>query len=398
MNSGRLINLRKELHRHPELSGEESATSNKIILELTKYEPDQFIEGLGGNGILACFMPQNGAPDKRILLRAELDAIAVDEESNLDYRSESKGVMHGCGHDGHMAILIGVAETLSRNRPENTAVYLLFQPAEETGKGAEAVMKDRRFNQLCFDYGFALHNLPGFKEGEVILADGLFSLASAGFEITFKGKSSHAAYPEEGLNPVRYVMHFIEGLLDRFELIQKNDHHAKAVVTYIKLGKKAFGVNPGIANVGFTIRASEDDSIQEMAVWVKNKIESEMDSFEGEISFNLVEPFAATINSLNGTRIVEKSAVDAGIKIKKISEPFPWSEDFGGFREKFPVTLFGLGAGIHHPPLHSECYDFNDRLIEKGVQIYLSIIAMVDQGSLLRENSVHQECMKSKND
>ena len=379
MNSSTLVNLRRKLHQHPELSGKESTTSKLIIDELEKYEPDQIMDGLGGHGVLAIFKPEKGDPDKHILLRAELDAIAVEEESKLDYRSESEGVMHGCGHDGHMAILMGVAETLKHKRLQNTAVYLLFQPAEEIGEGAEAVMKDKRFENLNIDHGFAMHNLPGFVEGTVILADDLFALASTGLAVTFKGRSSHAAYPEEGLNPVKHLIRMIDDLLERFESIRKRDTNAKAVVTYIRLGEKAFGVNPGVAKIGFTVRASDDRSIQEIVEWTRNKIESGMNSFDGKITFEVVEPFAATINSKEGNRVVERAVDQAGMKIEKLNKPFPWSEDFGSFRQKFPVTLFGLGAGIDHPPLHSERYDFNDHLIGKGVQIYSSILSVIDQ-------------------
>lgn len=379
INSDTLIQLRQKLHQHPELSGTERATSETILHELSKHEPDQIMENVGGHGIVAVYHPKKGDPARTVLFRAELDAIAVNEESGRDYHSVKEGVMHGCGHDGHMAILTGVAQNLNRKRPENTAVYLLYQPAEETGQGAGAVLGDPRFDQLKIDHGFALHNLPGFEEGKVILADGLFALASTGIAITFKGRSSHAAYPEEGLNPVMHVTRLIDHFLDRFKPIQKRDPHAKAVVAYIRLGEIAFGVNPGVAKVGFTIRASDDRSIEEMTEWVGEHMDGGSIPFEGEISFEAVEPFAATINTKAGNRIVQKSAEAAGMATEKLRKPFPWSEDFGSFRRKFPVTLFGLGAGCDHPPLHSERYDFNDRLIQKGVQIYGSILSEMDQ-------------------
>ena len=158
-----------------------------------------------------------------------------------------------------------------------------------------------------------------------------------------------------------------------------NDNNAKAVVTYIRLGEKAYGVNPGIAKIGFTVRASDDRTIQEIVEWTRDKIERGMNTFDGEIAFEVVEPFAATINSKEGYRIVERAVDQSGMEMEKLNKPFPWSEDFGAFRDKFPVTLFGMGAGKDHPPLHSERYDFNDRLIEKGVQIYSSILRVFDE-------------------
>lgn len=374
----RLINLRHTLHHQPEYSGNEKETSQLIVEELKKLQPDFIIENLGGFGILARFLPE-GKIKQKILLRAELDAIAVNEETNLDYSSKSEGVMHGCGHDGHMTILIGVAEALQKNRPLNTEVSLLFQPAEETGEGAVEILKDERFQELTFDHGYALHNLPGFEEGTVIMRDGVFACASVGVESSLKGKSSHAAYPEKGVNPSKNLTELMTNLLDRFETIGRKDETTKAVMTYIRMGERAFGISPGTAKFGFTIRSSDDNLIQQEIKWFRDKIDVVRESFDGKIEMNLVEPFVSTINSVEGNRILSKAAGLNGMKTEKLKTPFPWSEDFGSFREKFPITLFGLGAGLNHAPLHSEMYDFNDQLIMEGVELFTSIISLIDK-------------------
>ncbi|MEX2463442.1 MAG: amidohydrolase, partial [Balneolaceae bacterium] len=346
-----LFNLRKHLHQHPELSGQENRTAEFITKELKKRNPDEILEGLGGTGVVAIFRPSHKENEKdneikkRILFRAELDAIAVSEETQSDYGSQSDGVMHGCGHDGHMAILIGLAQKLSEKRPDQTEVILLFQPAEETGEGAISLLNDERFQKLKIDCGFALHNLPGFKEGTVILRDGTFACASVGVEITFIGKSSHAAYPEQGTNPARSLISLTTEILDRFEKLNQKDPSTIVAVTFAKMGEEAFGISPGRAKMGFTIRSASDQIIRDELKRIEGLAESESQRFGGEIRIKSVEPFAATVNDKSGNQLVERAAKKLDLKMEWPDEPFPWSEDFGRFREKFPITLFGLGAG-----------------------------------------------------
>lgn len=380
--TNKLINLRHNLHQKPELSGSERLTSRVIVDKLKKFEPDSIIENLGGYGVLARFNPRNKDVRHRIMIRAELDAIAVNEETEVDYRSETADVMHGCGHDGHMAILIGVAEILNQNRPGFTEINLLFQPAEETGEGAGKVLADNRFKALKIDHGYALHNLPGFDEGVIVIKDGVFACASVGVEITFRGRSSHAAYPEQGINPAASLTNFLSEIHGRFDKIRDIEKSTKAVTTYIHLGERAFGISPGIAKAGFTIRSADDDVITEEVEWFRKKINDLRGSFPGDIEIKVVEPFTSTVNNKSGNHILQRAATRLDMDFHYLNEPFPWSEDFGSFKNKFPITLFGLGAGLDHPPLHSEKYDFNDRLIEKGIELYTAMIELVDDAKV----------------
>ncbi len=192
-----LIDFRKTLHQFPELSGDETSTAERITEELKRCKPGNIITQLGGTGVLAVFPAEKSRAEKTLLFRAELDAIAVTEESGVPHQSLNKGVMHGCGHDGHMAILLGLARYLSENPPQNLNVFLLFQPAEETGKGAARVMNDSRFSGLEIDQAFALHNLPGCEKNKIFIKKGTFACASAGVEIKIKGRFSHAATDDE---------------------------------------------------------------------------------------------------------------------------------------------------------------------------------------------------------
>ncbi len=369
-----LVNLRKELHQHPELSGREEQTAKRIAEELSRYEPDEIFEEIGGTGVIAKFSSNNGSATKAILFRAELDAIAVQEESGTEYQSEDEGVMHGCGHDGHMAILIGLAHVLQNKMTPDLDVYLLFQPAEETGEGAARVMADERFQRIELDHAYALHNLPGFDEKSVLIKSDVFAAASVGMKVHFKGKSSHAAYPEQGVNPSKHIAEFIRLADVKLDHFRSKNSLNKAVNTYIRMGEPAFGISPGSAELGFTLRSPSDEELAN-AVNAIREIGGEIDNdFQGDLKMQKVEPFAATINSEKGIEMVKKAAMESGLEITELKQPFPWSEDFGEFRKKCPITLFGLGAGRDSAALHSETYDFNDQLIETGVQLFRAIL------------------------
>ena len=375
-----LIILRKELHRNPELSGNEKATAARITEELETCNPDKIMEGVGGCGVIARFSSGSDSAEKSILFRAELDAIAVDEETGLDHQSKKSGVMHGCGHDGHMAILIGLAHHLKQKRYENLDIYLLFQPSEETGEGAGRVLADDRFQKLKIDHAFALHNLPGFQEKRVQIKEGVFAAASVGVEVKFKGRSSHAAYPEKGSNPSACIAEFISLVNQKLEGFRDKNPLNKAVNTYIRLGEPAFGINPGIGELGFTLRSPSDDELDDAVQLVHETGQQMGDKFEGTVHVKTVEPFAATINSKEGVQLVKRAAHQEEVDIAELNEPFPWSEDFGEFRKKCPITIFGLGAGEDSASLHSEKYDFNDALIPVGVRLFKKIAELYPSG------------------
>lgn len=359
---------------HPELSGKEFKTAELIKNELEKIEPDSIIEKFGGTGILAFFNASAPGTHKTLLFRAELDAIAVAEENEFAHKSQKSGVMHGCGHDGHMTILIGLASWLKHNRPDNLNICLLFQPAEENGMGAESVLNDERFTSLSFDHAFALHNLPGFTENEIFIRSGVFACASTGVEVCFQGRSSHAAYPEQGINPVNAVNAYIGSAEKLLEKFRDADELNKAVCTFIKMGELAFGISPGNAEIGYTVRAASDEGLKKGIDYLKEAVEHSRVLFEGNASFKQIEPFNATINDNFGSEIVRKAAKKRNIPVQILNQPFPWSEDFGEFRNCCPITIFGIGAGTNKPPLHSEMFDFNDALIETGIKIFSSVI------------------------
>lgn len=369
-----LVRLRKEIHQNPETSGEEEKTAERIKKELQACRADEIYTGIGGHGVLAIFRCSSEKPEKRLLFRAELDAVSIQEETDLPYQSSNKDAMHGCGHDGHMTILIGLANELYKNRPEEIDVYLLFQPSEETGEGAARVLKDERFKKLEIDHGFALHNLPGFAENNIILRSGPFAAGSVGLDISVEGTFSHAAYPERGLNPAVTVANLIQKIDGVMQTFRDENESNKVVCTYIKMGERAFGISPGKAQVGFTIRSASDEKLDVGIKLMYEIIKEVSQSFKGDVSVEKVEPFRATINSEKGYEVVKTVSKNKGLNLQELEAPFPWSEDFGEFGQKFPITIFGLGAGEDTPPLHSEKYDFNDALIPAGIAMFRGIV------------------------
>jgi amidohydrolase len=365
------IELRKELHRNPELSGHEYMTAQRIESFIRKFEPVEVIKNLGGAGIAFVFAGKSNG--KTILIRCDLDALPIEESNEFEYRSSVRGVSHKCGHDGHMAIVSGLAKMVSEKGLEKGRVILLFQPAEETGEGAEKVLSDEKFKKLTPDYAFALHNLPGFPTGNIILRNQHFASASKGMIVTLKGKTSHAAEPENGRSPAVAMAKII---LELTELPNQQNFSDFTLITVIHaaLGEIAFGTTPGYAEVRATLRSYRNDDMEtltEKAIrLVKNNAQAE--DLEWEIDWT--EEFPATVNDEDCFQIIKKATETIESKLKLIEKPFKWSEDFGHFTAKFNGALFGLGAGENHSQLHNPDYDFPDEIIETGIRIFYEII------------------------
>jgi amidohydrolase len=363
-----VIKLRKTLHAHPELSGHEEQTSRRIRDFLTGNEPDSIIEGLGGHGLAAVY--DSGQAGPSVLLRADLDALPIDEVNGFAHRSRHQGVSHKCGHDGHMAILAGMSSLLKKNRPSAGRVILLFQPEEETGQGAAKVIADPKFNKIKPDYAFALHNLPGYEKNVIIFKEGSFASASTGMIIQMHGKSSHAAHPEQGNSPVNMMAETISGLMGIPK--EKNNFRDFVLLTIIhaRLGEVAFGTNPGKAVVMATLRTYQDEDMLLMKKKAENLVRTLEKDFDIQCHISYTEEFPATTNHSEVTKLVEEAFRRAGAKHEIIEEPFRWSEDFGHFTSAHPGALFGIGSGIDHPSLHNNDYDFPDEIIETGINMF----------------------------
>jgi amidohydrolase len=364
-----LIALRHRLHSQPELSGAESHTAELLTDYLARFEPDALISGLGGHGLAAVF---DGAADgPTLLLRADLDALPIQESNPLAYRSRSDGVAHKCGHDGHMAMLAGVAASLASTRPKRGRVVLLFQPAEETGVGARAVIADDAFAALQPDLCFALHNVPGAPLGQVQARAGVMTCASRGACIKLVGKSSHAAHPEAGHSPGPAVARLIEGLP---RLALKVDGFALVSLVHARLGEPGYGTMPGDAEVLATLRSDSDADMDRLIRLLGVLVRASADQAGVGYELSWCDVFRAGENDAGAVALLQRAAADCGADWQVLASPMRWSEDFAEFTARWPGALFGLGSGEQCPQLHTPDYDFPDALIPRGAGLFCRLI------------------------
>ena len=372
LNMDQLITLRQELHQYPEVSNSEEETAQRISGFLRSTFPDELVQNIGGHGIAAVYNGKTSGAS--VMLRCELDALPIREINEMEYRSKNDGVGHKCGHDGHMAILCGVASLLAEKRPETGRVILLFQPAEETGEGAVRVLADEKFSSMEPDFIYALHNLPGFKKDRIVIKDGIFASASRGMIINLKGAPSHASHPEDGKNPALAASQIIQHL---FEIPQMHTRlHRASLITpvAIRVGSPAFGTSAGDGQVMATLRTYEEDDMKRMAERAEKvaRKTAELHELEAEIAWT--EGFEAVNNDRECTDIISRIAEEQHLDTHKVKHPFPWSEDFGLFTGHYKGALFGLGAGMDQPQLHNNDYDFPDRIIGTGIRMFWNII------------------------
>jgi len=366
-----LVEFRHELHRYPEISGQERETAQRVAAFLQPMQPDELITGLGGHGIAAVF--QGAEPGPTVLFRCELDALPIEELSDLPYKSTISGRGHLCGHDGHMATLAGLALGLARQRPASGRGILLFQPAEETGAGAAAVIADPKFASLRPDVSFALHNAPGQPLGTVGLVEGPVNCASRGIRIALGGKTAHASLPQSGLSPMPAIAQLMPALSRLGGGDITDTDFAMVTVTHCRMGEPTFGVAPGYAEVWATLRTLTDARM----TWLCAEAE--------KLAHTTAEPFGLTVGIAyddiflqceNAPEAVAhlRDALDAeGIPHGRGNLPMRGSEDFGRFGAHAPAAMFFLGSGENHPRLHNPDYDFPDALIGIGARVFMRV-------------------------
>lgn len=370
-----LISLRRELHKNPEVSGFEKETAVRIQNYLGQYPPTKLLTNIGENGILAIY--EGKQKGKTILLRCELDALPIQEINSFEHKSKVKNVSHKCGHDGHMAILCGVAKHIFENPLEKGNVVLLFQPSEENGKGAQAVFDDEKFKFIQPDFVYALHNLPGYDKNQIVLKEGTFTCAVNSIIIKLHGKTSHAGEPENGDNPALAISEIISAFLEKKQPNILDKNYCVLTPIYIEMGEKAYGVSAGYGEVHFTFRSNQnklmqqiENELEEIAITIARK-----HNLIPEISWT--ESFKANENDKVAVDFIRTAARKAELSVLEKEVPFSFGEDFGLFTQHYKGAMFGLGSGKKVPALHNPDYDFPDEIIKSGVSIFTSLIKEV---------------------
>ena len=372
-----IVALRHHLHQHPELSGSEYETSQMLQTFLQRYQPDEIVTGLGGAGFAAIFHGKESHSGPTVLFRAELDALPILEQNELPYTSIHKGISHKCGHDGHMATLVGLASMLHQRPLARGRVVLLFQPAEETGAGAWAVCHTPAFQEIVPDYVFALHNMPGLPMGQVLVRSDIFAAASVGLQVKLHGKESHAAEPENGLNPGEGMSELINALNALVRDKKNFQDLTLLTVVHARLGEVSFGTNPGFATVMATLRAFKQEDLDQLKLLAIAAVQSVSAKHGLQSAFDWVEEFPATQNSTEAVDLVKKAAEHLSMDLKQAAQPVRWSEDFGHFTNRYSGALFGLGSGPDQPQLHHADYNFPDELIPAGASLFYRIAESV---------------------
>lgn len=365
-----IIALRHELHRYPELSNKEFNTSERITAFINTFSPDEIIP-LCATG--KAFVFKGAEEGKTIMFRAELDALPITENPGPAYRSANTNISHACGHDGHMAILAGLAQKIAADRPLKGKVILLFQPAEEVEQGARDVVEDAAFKHIEPDYIFGLHNIPGVQSQKILLRSGTFAAASKGMTLTLTGKTSHAAEPENGISPANAISQIITRLQGLSQEKQRFTSLTLLTIIHIRMGEISFGTTPGYAEIMITLRAFENPDMEVLCREAEQIIKSvaAAERLTHDISYS--EVFPALVNDEALVQMAAQAADENNFAAEYMQAPFKWSEDFSYYTQKYKGCFFGLGAGLTHPQLHHPDFDFPDDILETGINMFYTL-------------------------
>lgn len=369
------VRLRHKLHKFPELSGMEYNTSKIIKEHLAEFSMGEIVE-FGETGF--AFVIKGRKEGKRLMFRTELDALPINEINESDHCSVHPGVAHLCGHDGHIVILLGLIDKIMVDPPAAGEVVFLFQPAEETGEGAEELLMHPDFKNIKPHWIYALHNIPGYKKGVVVSGAGCFSSASRGMTIKLKGMTSHAAEPEKGISPVKAIAHIIELVNKTLNNQEMFRNPVLLTVVHVLAGEIAFGTSPGYAELRMTLRSSDNSDMENLVLVMERSIENIAVNERLAVEFSYSENFPSIDNSETCVQKIEEAAEVNGLKYVRLEKPFSWSEDFGHFTGITAGGFFGIGAGENCSALHNPDYDFPDDIIDTGVEMFYGIYKLTE--------------------
>lgn len=383
-NLEKIIELRHELHAHPELSMNENWTKRRLMKFLAENTTLAIVDC--GKWFYAARYIE-GTP--AIAFRAEMDALPILEEDfsdlknnfknfKLEYKSQNKNISHKCGHDGHCAVLCGLALELEKIKAKRS-FYLIFQHAEETGQGGKECSEFLTERNIAEIYAF--HNLSGWPEKSVITRHGLCQFASEGLVIKMTGEKSHASEPEKGKNPtfaIAELIIYIKNLLNRIIRMNKykNKNFSDIVLctpVNVNIGAKDFGISAGDGEISLTLRAGSIFNMKNFEGKICRKAKDLANIYGLKTDFAISDQFPETVSDAWCVEQVNNAASRAGLKILKMREPWRASEDFGWYMMRCPGAIFYIGNGENYPPLHTSCYDFNDNIIECAVSVFLEL-------------------------
>lgn len=369
----RLVALRHELHAHPELAFEEHRTADLVVRVLEKAGIEVH-RGLAGTGVVGVL--RAGRSPRAIGLRADMDALPIEEENTFPHRSRHPGRMHACGHDGHTAMLLAAAEYLAATREFDGTVYFIFQPAEEGEGGARAMIEDGLFTRFPMDAVFGLHNWPGLPVGQIAVHRGPVMASTDQFDIILRGHGAHAAMPHQGRDPVlagAALVQALQGLISR-ECAPLDA--AVLSVTRFHAGE-AYNVIPPQAVLGGTVRtlrpevqAQLEAAIERMATGI-----AQAHGMQAQVDYR--QGYPATVNSLREAEFCRQVAAEVvgEAQVRTDLPPSMGAEDFAYMLRERPgcYVWLGNGPGEGGCTLHNPRYDFNDAALPIGAAYWVRL-------------------------
>ena len=366
-----LTEFRRDIHANPELGLQEHRTAERVASKLTEWGFEVH-RGVGKTGVVGVLRNGDGPA---IGLRADMDALAMDEQTNLPYSSRNPGRMHACGHDGHTTMLLGAAKYLSETKNFQGTVNLIFQPGEEGAGGALAMLEDKLFDRFPCDTIFGMHNRPGMPVGQFAITPGLAMAGAATFDIAITGKGGHSARPEVAIDPVLVACHLGTALQSIVSRNVPPQDVAVLSITRIQ-GGDAYNVIPQVATMAGTVRAFKTETMNLVEANMKRLATSIAAGFgaEAKVEFRVI--FVPLMNDVDHAQALADAAADlvGATKVDRNKPPANASEDFSYMLEKVPGAYINLGNGEDSAPVHNPAYNFNDAAIPYGVALFASIV------------------------
>ncbi len=368
--AGEFISLRRDIHRHPELAFEEHRTAALVAdkLEGWGFEVER---GVGGTGVVGTLV--RGSGTKRLGIRADMDALPIDEASGAEWSSVNHGKMHACGHDGHTAMLLAAARHLAEQGTFDGTLHLVFQPAEEGGGGALRMMADGLFERFPCDAVFAMHNMPGIEQGRLVLRDGAAMASSDYATITLTGVGGHGAMPHRAADPIVAAASIVMALQT---IVSRNiDPLHAAVVTVGALhAGRANNVIPASATLELSVRALDREVRATLEQRIKALVAAQAESFGVKAQIEWKPGYAVLVNTPAETDFARAVATElvGAEHVTLQGPPLTGSEDFAFMLERVPgsYVLIGNGTGQDKGEggcmVHNPGYDFNDRNVAVG--------------------------------
>nr|BFD41367.1 M20 aminoacylase family protein [Pseudomonas sp. FFPRI_1] len=372
----RFVTIRRDIHAHPEL-GQATLDTSALVIRLLEEWGYQVHTGVGGHGVVGVL--RRGQGGKTLGLRADMDALPIEEKNGLPWASRHAGLMHACGHDGHTATLLAAAEQLALHSDFNGTLNLIFQPDEEGLTGARSMMEDGLFRRFPCDAVYAFHNMPGFPVGYAIIKSGGVMASSERVCITLKGRGGHGAMPERTLDPIPALGSIIGALQT---VVSRNVSASDAVV--VSIGKVQAGtatnIIPETAMLELSVRTLDPQIRQQVEQRIRSIVQGQAASFgvSADIDYQLLAP--VLVNTPAETRQMFEAAhraLGADNVMEQVSFKAMGSEDFAWMLQEVPGCYFGLGNGtgeFNGCSVHNDHYDFNDELIPLGAACWVELV------------------------